>query len=152
MTRASVSQLENLIAPAVHALGFELYGCEIQPFAGRSVLRVYIDSANGVTVDNCTQVSRQIGAILDVEDPLMGRYHLEVSSPGMDRLLLKKEHYQRYIGRRIRVRLKRGVEGRRNFAGVLEHIESNSITMIVDDQKVTLDLNEVDKANLVPEF
>ena len=98
------AQLDELIRPAVVALGYELWACEYIPQGKYSLLRIYIDSEQGITLDDCEKVSGQISAILDVEDPIHGQYTLEVSSPGLDRPLYTAEHYQRYIGQMIKLK------------------------------------------------
>ena len=91
------------------------------------MLRVYIDSENGVGVDDCAKVSRQVSGVLDVEDPISGEYTLEVSSPGMDRPLFKLSQYQDYIGHVVQLRLRMPFDGRRKFKGVLNGIEDEDI-------------------------
>lgn len=144
-------EITALIEPAVATLGYELVGCEVFLSSGRSLVRVYIDSPTGVTVADCEAVSRQVGAILDVEDLMRGRYHLEVSSPGTDRPLFTLAHYQRFLGRQVRVRLHTPLNERRNFMGLLKSTDSDSITLIVDGQTWTLPLAAIEKANLVPD-
>src|SRR5690348_9661657 len=98
-------RLLGLLEPAVEALGFELVELEFHGQGGGSLLRLYIDKAAGVTVDDCEQVSRQVSAVLDVEDPLPGAYTLEVSSPGLDRPLRKQADYARFAGRQAKLEL-----------------------------------------------
>ena len=99
--------LEAIIEPAVTAFGYELLGCEsVSAGKGQRLLRVYVDSARGVTIDECAKISRQISAVLDVEDPIKGRYYLEVSSPGIERPLFTVAQCQRYLGQTVSVRLK----------------------------------------------
>src|SRR3990167_11324165 len=94
-------RLTSIIFPAVEALGFELWGYELLRHGTRTEFWVYVDSERGVTLDECAEVSRQISAVLDVEDPIVERYQLQVSSPGMDRRFFKPEQYQRYLGKMI---------------------------------------------------
>ncbi len=149
----NTAQLATLIAPAVIALGFEFVGCELLPSGGRITLRVYIVKAEGVTIDDCSKASRQIGAVLDVEDPLMSRYDLEVSSPGADRLLVTPEHYQRFIGKRVRIKLHTPLDNnRRNFTGQLLELTADAVNIEVDGEIFTLNLSHIEKANLVPEY
>lgn len=144
--------LTEMLAPAVEALGFEMWGIEYVRAGKHSILRVYIDTEHGVTVDECADVSRQVSAVLDVEDPIQGLYNLEVSSPGMDRLLFKPEHYQAYLGEQINLRLNMPVENRRNFKGNLNACDGNIITLEVDNQVFEVALSNVARANLVPNF
>src|SRR5437870_3087505 len=116
----SYERLNQIIAPAVAALGYELVGCELAQDSGRQILRVYVDGENGITLDGCAAVSRQISAVLDVEDPIKGRFLLEVSSPGLERPLFSLAHYQRFIGHKAKLRLRQPQEdGRRNFTGII---------------------------------
>ena len=104
-------QMEAMLAPTVEALGFELWGLEYLSQGRHSLLRVYIEHDKGISVDDCAAVSEQVSAVLDVEDPITGEYTLEVSSPGMDRLLFKLEQFTAYIGEEIDIRLRSAFEG-----------------------------------------
>lgn len=142
--------IADLIRPAVHALGVELWGIEHNIQGRYSILRVYIDKAeNGVTIDDCERVSRQISGIFDVEDPIGGEYNLEVSSPGMDRPLFELSQFERYLGHVVSVRLRSPLEGRRKFKGVIQKVEADSVRLLVDDKEVLLPSSAIDKANLV---
>ena len=112
-------RLFELLEPALAAMGFEL--ADIDAHVGRrGLLRLYIDRQGGVTVDDCQRVSEQMGALLDVEDPLPGSYVLEVSSPGFDRRLRTLAHFERFSGEQARVELRDARDGRRNFTGRLD--------------------------------
>jgi ribosome maturation factor RimP len=146
-----IGELQTLIEPAVTALGYELWGCEwVGAGKNQRLLRVYVDSENGVNVDDCSKISRQISAILDVEDPIEGRYLLEVSSPGIDRPLFTVAQCRRYIGQMVSARLRVPVLGRRNFKGTLEFAEGERIILRLEDNQETLDLawRDVEKAHL----
>jgi ribosome maturation factor RimP len=146
----SVTVIADLIRPAVQALGVELWGIEHNIQGRYSILRVYIDkSENGVTIDDCERVSRQISGIFDVEDPIGGEYNLEVSSPGMDRPLFELSQFERYLGHVVSVRLRSPLEGRRKFKGVIQKVEADSVRLLVDDKEVLLPSSAIDKANLV---
>lgn len=152
MARASL-KLEKIIAPVVTALGCEFVGCEQVAQGTQIILRIYIDEPGGITLDHIERVSRQVAAVLDVEDPISGRYNLEVSSPGMDRPLFTLDHYQRFIDHQVKIRLRTPIDGRRNFKGLLKQVENEKITLQISDQaSIELALNDIDKANLVPEF
>jgi ribosome maturation factor RimP len=140
-----------LIAP-VEALGFELVGVEFIRAGKHSTLRVYIDNENGIDVDDCADVSRQVSAVLDVEDPITNEYNLEVSSPGMDRPLFKAAHYASVVGEEITVKLNLPQDGRRNFKGLLTQSTDTHIHVEVDGQAFVLAISNVTKANLVPNF
>lgn len=145
-------QLHDLIAPAVTALGYEMWGLEYLTHGGQTVLRVFIDSENGINVDDCAAVSRQVSAVLDVEDPISGEYNLEVSSPGMDRPLFTLDQFQRYSGEQVKIRLRTPFEGRRNFAGRLVGVEGDEVVVAVDDHEYLLPIELIDKASVVPQF
>jgi ribosome maturation factor RimP len=147
-----LDQLNSLLEPAVIALGYQLWGTEFRASRGRSMLRVYIDSPNGITVDDCAAVSHQVSGILDVEDPISGEYVLEVSSPGMDRPLFTAEQYLQYIGWIVEVRLRYPFEGRKRFKGILSGIEDQDVMVVVDAHEFLLPIEQIDRAHLVPQF
>ncbi len=121
--------------------------------AGRhSTLRLYIDHPDGITVDNCAQVSREVSAILDVEDPIQNEYNLEVSSPGLDRPLFTPAHFAKVVGQKIEVKIAIPQEGRRRFKGQLQAIEDDMLVIEVDGKQYRLLMDNVDKANVVPVF
>ena len=146
---SNIDTLIKIVAPVVTGMGYEFWGCELLS-AGHQKLRVYIDSAKGVDVEDCATVSRQVSAVLDVEDPIAGDYVLEISSPGIDRPLFYIEQFSRYIGEKIKLRLNVPQAGRRNFAGQLTAVEGNSISMMVDGQSVTLECDNIGRAKLDP--
>lgn len=145
-------RLTEMLEPAVEATGFELLGVEFIRAGNHSTLRIYIDHENGISVDNCADVSHQVSAILDVEDPIATEYSLEVSSPGMDRPLFKLAHYEEIIGETVNVRLNVPQDGRRNFKGTLVSVEDDMINVEVDNQTFSLLIDNVAKANLVARF
>lgn len=146
---SGIDALIKIIAPVVTGLGYEFWGCELLTSSSQK-LRIYIDRNEGIDVEDCATVSRQVSAVLDVEDPISGEYVLEVSSPGIDRPLFYWEQYQRYIGERIKLRTKMPVAGRRNFAGRLTAVEENRICMLLEDQEVTLECDNISRAKLDP--
>jgi len=141
-------KLQAILAPTVEALGFELWGLEYLAQGRHSLLRLYIDGDDGITVDDCAAVSQQVGSLLDVEDPITGEYTLEVSSPGMDRLLFKLEQYGAYIGESVDLRLRVPFEGRRKFKGVLKGVEGEDVVVQVDDHEYLLPHSAIDKARV----
>lgn len=149
---AKEQQIEALIAPGVAALGYELWGVEYQTHGRQALLRVYIDSPDGISVEDCATVSRQISALLDVEDPISGEYLLEVSSPGMDRPLYTLDHFARFAGELIKLRLRAPVEGRRNFSGLLKGVEEDDVVVEVDAHEYLLPFDLIERANVVPRF
>lgn len=137
-----------MLQPAIEVLDLELWGIEYLTKGRSALLRVYIDSEEGVTIDDCEKVSRQISAILDVEDPIAGEYTLEVSSPGLDRPLFTAEQYAAYVGEVINVRLNSPIDGRRKFKGVLNSADPKTIVMTVDNQPVEILFSQIEKANV----
>ncbi|GJH42636.1 ribosome maturation factor RimP [Pasteurella canis] len=150
---ASLEQkLQELLQESVEDLGCEFWGIECQRSGKYLTVRLYIDKEGGVTVEDCADVSRQVSALLDVEDPISDKYNLEVSSPGLDRALFTLEQYQRYIGEDIAVHLRIPVLERRKWQGKLEKIENDMLTIIVDGQEQVLVFGNIQKANIIPKF
>jgi ribosome maturation factor RimP len=150
MPRESL-ELRKLIEPAVTALGYELVGVEFVP--GKSgLLRVYIDSADGISVDDCQAVSHQVSGILDVEDPIRGQYSLEVSSPGLDRPLYQARDFDRFAGSEVSLRLLAPLNGRRKFKGVLDGLRDGQVVVKLKDEELVVALDEIDQARLVPDY
>jgi ribosome maturation factor RimP len=143
-------KIEALLEPTVEALGFELWGLEYLSQGRHTLLRLYIDRENGVTVDDCAEVSRHVSGVLDVEDPITGEYTLEVSSPGVDRLLFRLDHYRTYVGEWIELRLRTPFEGRRKFKGTLKGIEGEDVVVQVDDHEFLLPHSAIDRAQVRP--
>ncbi len=141
-----------MLRPAVEEVGKELLGVEFISAGNQSVLRLFIDHENGIDVDDCAEVSRQVGAILDVEDPISSEYNLEVSSPGLDRPLFDLPQFQAVIGETINVKLSIPLNGRRKFKGILEAIENDTLIVTLDNQEFELVFSNIDKANLVHNF
>ncbi len=144
--------LQEMLQDAVEDLGCELWGIECQRAGRFMTVRLFIDKDDGVTVDDCSDVSRQVSAILDVEDPIADKYNLEVSSPGLDRPLFTLLQFERYIGQDIAVHLRIPVMERRKWQGQLERIEKDMITLIVDNQEQILVFGNIQKANVVAKF
>ncbi|VGM96673.1 Ribosome maturation factor RimP [uncultured Avibacterium sp.] len=145
-------KLSDLLKGSIEDLGCELWGIECQRVGRFLTVRLYIDKEGGVSIDDCADVSRQVSAILDVEDPISDKYNLEVSSPGVDRPLFTLEQYQRYIGEEIVVHLRIPVLERRKWQGKLEKVENDMITLIVDGQPQVLVYGNIQKANVVAKF
>lgn len=143
-------ELARLLEPTVERLGYELTDLEVRLGGKDGVLRVFIDKPEGVDLSDCEAVSRQLSAVLDVEDPLPGHYVLEVSSPGLDRKLTKPAHFQRYVGEDVRVRLRAPLDGRRNFRGRLTAADDRDIEVEVDGRLHHLAMATIESARLVP--
>ena len=144
----------SIINPIVIDMGYELLGIEYVASGKPSVLRIYIDCEEGIGVDDCENVSRQVGAIMDVEDLINGQYNLEVSSPGIERPLFVMAHYQRFLGHDVCLRTYRPIDGRRNFTGSIGSVveTSNTIELVTELGSVSLDIDLIEKANLVAHF
>ena len=144
--------LQEMLQGAVEDLGCELWGIECQRAGRFMTVRLFIDKEGGVTVDDCADVSRQVSAILDVEDPIADKYNLEVSSPGLDRPLFTLQQFERYIGQDIIVHLRIPAMERRKWQGKLERIENDMVILIVDGQEQVLVFGNIQKANVVAKF
>jgi ribosome maturation factor RimP len=148
-----VRELRALLAPAVEALGFELWGVEYITRGRHRLLRVYIDGPEGVTVDDCAAVSHQVSGVLDVEDPVPGEYTLEVSSPGMDRTLFEPEQYARFDGSLLNLRLAVAFQGRRKVRGRIKAADDEGVLLVLEDgSEHRFAFADVDKATIEPEF
>jgi ribosome maturation factor RimP len=141
-------RLIALIEPVVGRMGFELVQLEYAAGRGHAVLRLYIDREAGVGLDDCERVSREVSALLDVEDPIPSAYTLEVSSPGFDRVLRTAAHFGRFVGSRVFVELKEPRAGRRRYTGTLLTVDEAGIALEVDREHVALAFNEIGKARL----
>lgn len=151
--RPDLHSLQQLLAPVVEALGYELVGVEFHPHTGNSLLRVYIDREGGIGVDDCQRVSHQVSGVLDVEDPITGHYTLEVSSPGLDRPLFEAGHFVRFAGRLVRIQLRTPLaSGRRNLSGRLLGLRDDQVVLDCEGQEQWLPRAEIAKARLIPEF
>ena len=128
-----ILQVEELTIPLVEDEGFELWGADLLTESGRWVLRVTLECENGISLDDCTRVHRQLSDLLDVHDPIPWRYTLEVSSPGINRSLLRPSHYRRYLGQPIRLRAKTAHNSRRVFVGRLCQVEEEHIGIVDQD-------------------
>ncbi len=142
------AELSEMLEPAITALGYTLWGIEYVPQGKHSLLRVYLDKEGGIDIEDCAQASRQISSILDVEDPISGEYTLEVSSPGIDRVLFNLDQFREYLGWYVQLRLAENFENRRKFAGQLKAIVDDEIVLIIGDEEYTIPYELIEKANL----
>jgi ribosome maturation factor RimP len=145
-------ELTKLLEPAVEAMGFELADLEVNLGHGRGVLRLFIDRDGGIDLEDCEAVSHQVSGLLDVEDPIAMDYRLEVSSPGLDRKLVKPEHFDRFVGRQIKTRLKRLIEGHRRVRGQLLARDGDTVILQSDGETLAISLADIEVARLVPEL
>jgi ribosome maturation factor RimP len=147
MTGTLRERLIALIEPVAADLGFELVELELGP----GVVRLFIDHPDGVRVENCERVSREVSALLDVEDPIATAYRLEVSSPGLERVLRTRAHFERFVGERVWVELKiPRAQGRRRYTGRLAAVDGEDIRLVVDGEPVSVAFGEIGKAKLAP--
>ena len=146
-------KLNELLTPLVTDLGLEFVGIEFSPSRGTSLLRVFIDAPERlVTIEDCERVSREISALMDVNDPIEGRYTLEVSSPGIDRPLFTVEHFTRFIGSEAKISVALPIGGRHRFHGLIKGVEGDRIQLEQDDKEVLITHANIVKAKLVPDY
>ncbi len=145
--------LTAIIEPVIESMGYELVGVEYQGGGQHGTLRVYVDHVDGIKLDDCAAISHQLSGLLDVEEPIREAYDLEISSPGIDRPLFKRADFERFAGRRARIRLAVARDGRRNFAGELQPSADTALVRIrVDGEDFDLPFADIAKANLVGEI
>ena len=143
----------DMLEPGIRSLGYELVGVEFQSGGrGGGLLRVYIDSEDGISADDCQRVSYQVSGVLDVEDPIPGHYTLEVSSPGLDRLLFRREDFERFAGQLVKLRLTCPLEGQRRFKGRLTGMRGENVVIEEDGMEISLPFDQIEQARLVPEY
>ena len=137
----------------VNGLGYEVVDIEFRPHASNGLLRVYIDQKKGIQLEDCEAVSRQLSAMLDVEDPIPGHFTLEVSSPGLDRSLRKAEDFEQFAGEIVKIKMAMpNLEGQRNFTGKLLGLKEGEVLLEADGETHYLPLGGIDSARLVPQF
>jgi ribosome maturation factor RimP len=148
----SSKRLNAMIQPLVESLGYEFVGLEYNANPKSSTLVLYIDKPEGIVVEDCENVSREVAALLDVEDPIPGHYDLEVSSPGLDRPLFTLEQFQRFTGEQAKLTAFAPVDGRRKFKGRILGASDGNVRMEQDGNEVTLEFSNIAKARLVPDY
>lgn len=145
-----VEKLNDKIENIVVKQGFDLYHLEYVREGGQNILRVYIDKDTGVALNDCVSVSRLVSEMLDIEDPIVEEYTLEVSSPGVFRTLFTKKHFERYMNTNVAVKLSALVEGKKKFEGVLKGFDGGSLTLEVENNEVTVPMSKVSIVTLNP--
>lgn len=151
--RQAGDRLTELVQDTVEPMGYELVGVEYRPRGGQgSLLRVYIDKPEGISVEDCAEVSHQLAGVLDVENPIAENYDLEVSSPGLDRPLFKAEHFDRFAGSRVKLKLRVKIDGRWRFEGLLKGIRGDRVMLDMEGEEFALPLEQVESAHLVAEL
>ena len=147
-----MQQLTELLEPLVEDLGYELIWVQLAGGEGSQIVRVFIDHADGIGLEDCETVSREISGLLDVEDPIPGNYTLEVSSPGLDRPLVKPAHFERFVGHLAKIKTHApSLEGRRRYHGTLKGVADGQVDIEVDGELHSLPLTDIEIARLVPE-
>lgn len=141
-----------MLKAPVEALGHELWGLEYIQAGKHSILRLYIDNEKGIFIEDCAETSRQVSAVMDVEDPISTEYTLEVSSPGVDRPLFTAEQYQLYVGETVKVQVTMPVAGSRNLKGTVIGVEGQMLTLSVDGNELIIALDNIRKGNLIAKF
>jgi len=144
--------LVNLIEPIVEGLGYECVGIEYNPHPKNGLLRVFIDTENGVLLEDCTKVSHQLSGMLDVEDPIVDNYQLEVSSPGTERPLFKVAQFEKFIGSTVTINVFKPIGNRRKLVGIIAQVEGDLITLQLDDKEINIPFQAMSKARLVPDY
>ena len=154
MSQGRQDKLTELLRPAVEGLGYELVGIEHLPMGKHTVLRIYIDSANGITVDDCSSVSHQVSGVLEVEEPIKGQFTLEVSSPGIDRPLFNFEQFKKFVGSKVKLKLYHAIDGKRKITGLIESIDGDDINIkdADSDASFQLQMDDIDKANIITDL
>lgn len=145
-------KLSDLLESSVYDLGFEFVGLEFIRSGKHSVLRIYIDQENGINVDDCALVSRQVSSVLDVEDPISSEYTLEISSPGLERPLFKEQDYINYKGYEISLILNLPINNQRKFKGFIVDVISSDLHLKVNEIVEKIPLSNISRANLIPVF
>jgi len=154
MSQGRQDKLTELLRPAVEGLGYELVGIEHLPMGKHTVLRIYIDSADGITVDDCSRVSHQVSGVLEVEEPIKGQFTLEVSSPGIDRPLFNFEQFKKFVGSKVKIKLYHAIDGKRKITGLIESIDGDDINIkdADSDMNFQLQIDDIDKANVITDL
>ncbi|HHW76698.1 MAG TPA: ribosome maturation factor RimP [Xanthomonadaceae bacterium] len=151
--RQDLQKLKRVLAAVVETMGYELVGVEFHTRSVNPLLRVYIDSESGITLDDCQRVSHQLGGVLDVEDPISGPYTLEISSPGLDRPLFEARHFDRFAGAQARLQLREPLDGRRKLMGRLLGMRDGDVAIVDSEgREWRVPLERIEKARLVPEL
>jgi ribosome maturation factor RimP len=142
-------KLVDLLDPVITAMGYELLGVEQISQGRSSTLRIYIDKEDGINVHDCQRVSHQVTGVLDVNDPIKGAYHLEVSSPGIDRPLFTLAQFKKFCRHKVKIILYSKLDGRKNFTGTIDSVIGEAIVLGYDDEEIEIPLDMIEKAHLV---
>ena len=147
------TELDELIRPSIENMGLELWSLEHKTQGRHGLLRIFIDREDlGVSLEDCERVSREVSALLDVEDPFAGAFTLEVSSPGLDRTLNNKSQFERFVGETVKVKLRIGYEGRRNYNGVLMGVEQEDVVIRQGEEEYLFPISSIETAAVIPQL
>ncbi len=144
-------EIQNSLSSLIEKMGYEFVGCEWTSAGSHSVLRIYIDKNQGITVDDCSAVSHAVSEMLDREDPIPGQYLLEISSPGLDRPLFLLAHYENQLGQRLKLRLHTTLEARRKWEGKLLRVDDEKIYLLADTGEIVIPFSFIEKGNVISE-
>ena len=148
-----MSDIWSLIEPVVEGMGYEVVDIDFRPHPTDGLLRIFIDKPDGIQLEDCEAVSKQVSGVLDVEDPIPGQFNLEVSSPGLERPLRKQQDFTRFAGEKVKIKLSvPTLEGQRNFTGKLMGMQDNEVILQADNETHYFPLDSIDKAHIVPQF
>ena len=145
-------KLSELLSPIVEDLGYRFWGLEYQVRKADALLRIYIDHKNGISVDDCAKVSHEVAGILDVEEPITMAYILEVSSPGMDRILFSTNQFSEFIGDDVKIKLNQMVDKRRKIKGKIASVEGEKITIESEQEQIIIAFDQIMRARINPGF
>ncbi|MFP5357255.1 MAG: ribosome maturation factor RimP [Gammaproteobacteria bacterium] len=145
-------RLEQLLTPVIESLGYELVLLEYQAGTHSAMLRLYIDAESGIRIEDCERVSREVAGVLDVEDPIRTAYQLEVSSPGLDRPLVRPAHYARFVGEQIKLQLSIPRGARKRFKGVIVSVSQQTVVVDTSEGRLEFEFSEIEQARLVPDY
>ena len=146
------SKLTTLLQPLIEDLGYEFVGLEHDSNPKNPAVVIYIDKPEGIAIEDCETVSREVAALLDVEDPIPGHYNLEVSSPGLDRPLFTLAQYEQFRGEIVKLTVFAPIDGRRKFKGAILGAADNQVRIDQDGAEVALEMSNIVKARLVPDY
>lgn len=149
--------IQRLVEPVINALGYQLWGIEYLGQGRHTLLRIFLDKDSGINIEDCAEASRQISSVLDVEDPIKDEYTLEVSSPGLDRMLFTPEQYRLYPAAMLKIRISGNVAGRRNFTGILKEVvteiegsaQETTVVVQVGPEEFRIPFRQIERASLV---
>lgn len=149
---ALIEKIETLVKPIADELNYEVYHIEFVKENNEFYLRIYIDKEEGISITDCEALSRRVSDVLDVEDPIDKAYYLEVSSPGLNRRLFTDEHFKKFVGREVLVKLNGNIEGKKNIKGLLKEVNEENIIVEDDEKTITIPKSKIKAANLEGEI